>query len=314
MKFNNKKGSGSMLKLGKAEKIIEVEIEELQENELSNVNTLVVGSPGTAKDLTVTVPNILFEENKNIFVFDANNELANPYAYKGLDEYKEKQGYKIWRYDLMEEGLLDKINHILTTQDSEKHFVHIHFKQEVFTVYDRRYRELTEHQNKIKELVYQVMCQIRLSNDDRAKRGFHLFLMNADSYHSNNIAECFATFRGYNIGITMSVSSVKNVDETLLENTFYIVLKAQKDKEEANCITEKLKYHHLNCIGTKFTPSEYGSLLISTPLTASMLQDLPNDMALVCKRIICRKDRTHKEAGWNRLVETYNAMEILLCK
>lgn len=132
----------------------------------------------------------------------------------------------------MEEGLLDKIKHILTTQDSEKHFVHIHFKQEVFTVYDRRYKELIEHQNKIKELVYQVTSQIRLSNDYRAKRGFRLFLMNADNYHSNNISECFTTFPAHNIGITMSVSSIKNVDETLLANTVYLVLKAQKIKRK----------------------------------------------------------------------------------
>lgn len=289
-----------MLKLGKAERIIEVETEELHE-EVRSVNTLVVGSLGYGKDFTVTVPQILFEENKNIFVFDPNNELLNNHAYKGLDEYKEKQGYAIWRYDLMEEGLLDKIKHILTTQDSEKHFVHIYFKQEEFTVYDCQYQRLKEHQNKVKERVYQVIREIRLSIDRIAKRGFHLFLMNADNYHTDEISNFSTYCIGFNIGLTMSVSSINSIDKQMINNCWYIIFKAQQHENDANWIVDRFRYHYLNYFGT-LTPS---------PLLPDMLQELPIEMALVCKTFVHRKDRTHQENGWNRLVETYNVTEIL---
>ncbi|MGE7869287.1 hypothetical protein ACQKNO_24485 [Bacillus paramycoides] len=43
-----------MLKFDTAERIIEVEPEEIKGKGLNGATTLVVGSPGTANDLTVT--------------------------------------------------------------------------------------------------------------------------------------------------------------------------------------------------------------------------------------------------------------------
>ncbi|PHE25634.1 hypothetical protein [Bacillus toyonensis] len=83
---------------------------------------LVIGSTssGKGKDFSV-LSRILLEEKKNLVVIDPLDEMKNLYPNK------EKQGYRILRYVLEEEGVLQQVKIDLLNPIKEKVLIHVSF-------------------------------------------------------------------------------------------------------------------------------------------------------------------------------------------
>lgn len=86
------------------------------------MSKLVIGSTssGKGKDFSVFFT-ILLEEQKNLIVIDPLDKLKNLYLNK------EKQGYRILRYVLEKEGVLQQVKIDLLNPIKEKVLIHVSF-------------------------------------------------------------------------------------------------------------------------------------------------------------------------------------------
>ncbi|HDR5352092.1 TPA: type IV secretory system conjugative DNA transfer family protein [Bacillus thuringiensis] len=275
-----------MTRLGKFEKVVEVVSKEL--NEQRNVNTAVVGGMDTGKDFSVIIPNILLEEEKNLVVIDPIDQISNVYTFK------EKQGYHILTYNLEKEDILQQLNNDLMTKKEEKLLIHVTFPNEFLKKQEMNSQRVMEFLMKIKE-----MQDIKWGQE----KSLHLFLMEYEEYASPEFHAIFQTWCGYRISTTLSVQHVLRLDDVILDNCHYVLYKRILDPQTAEWIAETLKYHHV-----EFLPKILGTNLLSLPLTAGMLMDLPINLGLLQKNY---RENPYGNDSWTKFVETYNAEDIL---
>lgn len=275
-----------MVRLGQVEKAVEIVKEEVQEQE--NVNTAVVGGIGTGKDFSVIIPNILLEEEKNLVVIDPIDQISNVYTFK------EKQGYHILTYNLEKEDILRQLNNDLMAKKEEKLLIHVIFPNEFFGNQEMNSQRVMEFLMGIKE-----MQDIKWGQE----KSLHLFLMEYEEYASPKFHAIFQTWCGYRISTTLSVQHVLRLDDVILDNCHYILYKRILDPQTAEWIAEKLKYHHV-----EFHSEFLVTNLLFLPLTAGMLMDLPLNLGILQKNY---RDNPYGNDSWTKLVETYNAEDIL---
>ncbi|MEC3226227.1 type IV secretory system conjugative DNA transfer family protein [Bacillus thuringiensis] len=272
-----------MTRLGKIEKAIEIVSEELHEQ--GNINTVVVGATGTGKDFSFIMPNILLEEKKNLIVIDPLDELTNLYAFK------EKQGYRILKYTLEKEDVLQQVEIDLLNSIKEKVLIHATFPK---TFGDNKERDsylVLEFINKVKDAEWII------------GKSLHLFLMEYEGYASAYFNNIFGAFPGYKISTTLGVKHVKSLENGILENCHYVLYKRLQDAEIAEWIAYKLKNYQVD-----FQSKILGTDLLFLPLTAEILMNLPLDTGLLHKRC---GDFSYENHPWVKIVETYNTEEIL---
>ncbi|PFI93887.1 type IV secretory system conjugative DNA transfer family protein [Bacillus cereus] len=275
-----------MVRFGQVEKAVEIVKKEVREQE--NVITAVVGGIGTGKDFSVIIPNILLEEEKNLVVIDPIDQISNVYTFK------EKQGYHILTYNLEKEDILKQLNNDLMAKKEEKLLIHVIFPNEFFGKQEMNSQRVMEFLMEIKE-----MQDIKWGQE----KSLHLFLMEYEEYASPKFHTIFQTWCAYRISTTLSVQHVLRLDDVILDNCHYVLYKRILDPQTAEWIAEKLKYHHV-----EFHSEFLVTNLLFLPLTAGMLMDLPLNLGILQKNY---RDNPYGNESWTKLVETYNAEDIL---
>jgi hypothetical protein len=275
-----------MTRLGKVEKAVEIVVEELHEQ--GNVNTVVVGATGTGKDFSFIMPNILLEEKKNLLVIDPLDELTNLYPFK------EKQGYRILKYNLEKEDALQQVEIDLLNPIKEKVLIHVSFPKTFWDGKERNSRPVLEFLRIVGE---------KQDAEWKKENSLHLFLMEYEGYASSHFNNILQVWRGYNISITLSVQHVKGLENGILDNCHYVLYKRLRDVETAEWIAYKLKNYQVD-----FHSKVLGTDLLFLPLTAEILMNLPLDTGLLHKRY---GDFSYENHPWVKIVETYNTEEIL---
>ncbi|AFU17248.1 hypothetical protein MC28_D199 (plasmid) [Bacillus thuringiensis MC28] len=143
-----------------------------------DMKKLVIGSTssGKGKDLSV-LSRILLEKKKNLVVIDPLDEMKNLYPNK------EKQGYRILRYVLEKEGVLQQVEKDLLNSIKEKVLIHVSFPKTFFNN-----KENNSH------LVLKFLSIVKRNKgvEWEKKDSLEFFLMEYEGYASpqlNNIFE-----------------------------------------------------------------------------------------------------------------------------
>lgn len=134
---------------------------------------LVIGSTrsGKGKDFSVLFK-ILLEEKKNIVVIDPLDQLGNLYSNK------EKQGYRILRYVLEKEDVLQQIEMDLLNSIKEKILIHVSFPKTFLN---------NKENNSYLVLEFLRMVKRNKGIEWEKKDSFELFLIEYESYASSQI-------------------------------------------------------------------------------------------------------------------------------
>lgn len=139
---------------------------------------LVIGSTrsGKGKDFSVLFK-ILLEEKKNIVVIDPVDQLGNLYSNK------EKQGYRILRYVLEKEDVLQQVEMDLLNSIKEKVLIHVSFP-----------KTFLNNKKSNSHLVLEFLSIVKRNKgvEWEKKDSLELFLMEYEGYASpqlNNIFE-----------------------------------------------------------------------------------------------------------------------------
>ncbi|WP_235707105.1 type IV secretory system conjugative DNA transfer family protein [Bacillus mycoides] len=250
---------------------------------------LVIGSTssGKGKDFSVLFK-ILLEEKKNIVVIDPLDQLKNLYSNK------EKQGYRILRYVLEQEGVLQQVEMDLLNSIKEKVLIHVSFPKTFFNN-----KENNSH------LVLEFLSIVKRNKgvEWEKKDSVELFLMEYEGYASSHFNKILGGLPGYKISTTLSVKHVKSLDNGILDNCHYVLYKRLKDAVTAEWIAHNLKNYQVD-----FQSKILGTDLLFLPLTADILMNLPLETGLLHKRC---GDFSYKNHPWVKIVETYNTEEIL---
>lgn len=140
---------------------------------------LVIGSTssGKGKDFSVLFK-ILLEEKKNIVVIDPLDQLKNLYSNK------EKQGYRILRYVLEQEGILQQVGIDLLNPIKEKVLIHVSFPKTLL-----KNRKTNSH------LVLEFLRIVREKQDAEWKKenSLELYLIEYESYASSQLNNFLGT-------------------------------------------------------------------------------------------------------------------------
>ncbi|MGH0686044.1 hypothetical protein [Bacillus mycoides] len=140
---------------------------------------LVIGSTssGKGKDFSVLFK-ILLEEKKNIVVIDPLDQLKNLYSNK------EKQGYRILRYVLEQEGVLQQVSIDLMYPIKEKVLIHVSFP-----------KTLLNNKENNSHLVLEFLRIVREKQDAEWKKenSLELYLIEYESYASSQLNNFLGT-------------------------------------------------------------------------------------------------------------------------
>ncbi|EJQ72417.1 hypothetical protein [Bacillus toyonensis] len=140
---------------------------------------LVIGSTssGKGKDFSALFK-ILLEEQKNIVVIDPLDQLKNLYSNK------EKQGYRILRYVLEQEGILQQVGIDLLNPIKEKVLIHVSFPKTLL-----KNRKTNSH------LVLEFLRIVREKQDAEWKKenSLELYLIEYESYASSQLNNFLGT-------------------------------------------------------------------------------------------------------------------------
>ncbi|PGL78060.1 hypothetical protein CN931_23900 [Bacillus sp. AFS054943] len=257
-------------------------------------NTLVVGGPGTGKDFSVVIPNILLENENNIVLVDPLKEIDEKYI-----QHKREQGYQILElnlnikaaYSLLNEGIpliLGLENRVLPHR-FKKILIHLIFPNDAFSNRSINSNIVCEYLKSIKRI---------LENNN-----FILFLMEANLYFSIELKDSLIPWKNEGISIMITSQTINNISEKTLKHFDYILFKSTRiplrewltrNIQTLKCTIKKVKNEN--------STSEFFYEDIALPVP----EIFQNEISL--KEGILYKTSSPLQA---RLVETYNADKIL---